>query len=251
MRKTALILLVGTMLCTTVALAEESLDEILAANYEARGGKDNIQAVQSARIKGTMTFGGMMESEFVMEWKRPEKFRLEFLVQGQTGVMASDGETVWQHMQFMGKADPEVMADEEAKDVRDYADVIDGPFMNAEKRGKTLEYLGTEEVEGSEVHVIKVTKEDGDTEMHYLDAEYFLEIKTEAKETRGETVMDIETSIGDYKEVGDLIFAHYMETKAKGAPQGQTITMTSFELDVEIDDARFAMPEVTPAEEGE
>ena len=34
----------------------------------------------------------------------------------------------------------------------------------------------------------------------------FLEIKTESKEKRGETVMDIESSIGDYKEVGGLIF---------------------------------------------
>ena len=57
------------------------------------------------------------------------------------------------------------------------------------------------------------------------------------------------TVFGDYKEVDGLLFAHSMEMSFAGNPAGQVITIENMELNVEIDDARFAMPEPKAAEE--
>ncbi len=55
--------------------------------------------------------------------------------------------------------------------------------------------------------------------------------------------MECETSFGDYKEVGGLMLPHVIASGVKGGPQRQTITIEKIELNPEIDDSRFAMPE--------
>ena len=90
-----------------------------------------------------------------------------------------------------------------------------------------------------------------DIDAVYIDAESMLEIKSESKRKRGDQELELESSLGDYKEVGGLMLPFSIEQKPKGAPQGSTITIEKIELDVAIDDAIFAMPvkkaEVKPA----
>ena len=90
-------------------MAEDmSLEEVISTHIETRGGLEAIQGMESAKLVGNMNMGGM-EAPFTMEFKRPNKIRTEFTMQGMTGVMAYDGETGWAIMPFMGKNDPEKM----------------------------------------------------------------------------------------------------------------------------------------------
>ena len=50
-------------------------------------------------------------------------------------------------------------------------------------------------------------------------------------------------TFGDFREVGGLVFPHAIETRAKGRPQGLRLVVESIELDPEIDDARFRLPQ--------
>ncbi len=228
------------------ALAE-SLDDVLARNLEARGGKDAIKAVTSARITGTMTLGQGVEASFVWEWKRPNKIRTEFTVQGMTGIQAFDGTTGWMVMPFLGKTEPEEMPAEETETIKEQAD-FEGPLVDWKEKGHQVELLGKEPVEGTDAWKLKLTRANGDVTTIYLDGEYYLEIKEEGtRKVRGQE-LEFETSIGDYKEVDGLMLAHSITSKAKGMPMGQTITFQKIELDVPIDDARFAMPEKKAAE---
>ena len=94
---------------------------------EAQGGKDKLLAVESAKFNGNMMMGPGMEVPFTMVFRRPMNMRLEFTMQGMTAVQAYDGETAWSIMPFMGKTDPEVMADDQAKNIKEQAD-FDGPL---------------------------------------------------------------------------------------------------------------------------
>ena len=49
-----------------------------------------------------------------MEMARPNKMRMEFTIQGMTGVQAYDGKTGWMVMPFMGKKDPEPMSGDDS-----------------------------------------------------------------------------------------------------------------------------------------
>jgi len=238
------------VLCGVLALAglvsAETLEEILAKNLEVRGGEDAILAVESARMTGTMRMGGSaagaIEAPFRIEFKRPDMVRLEFTMQGI--------------MPFLGKTEPEEMAEDQLKEIKDQAD-FDGVLVNYEEKGHTVELLGTEEVDGTPAHKLRITKANGDVVDLFLDQEYYIEFKADTKrEVQGSEVeisTEISTVFGDYKEVDGLLLAHSMEVSFPGNPAGQVITINTIELNVEIDDDRFVMPEpkTTDDESGE
>jgi outer membrane lipoprotein-sorting protein len=180
-----------------------------------------------------------------MTLKRPGMIRQEFTVQGMQGIMAGDGENYWMHMPFMGRTDPEPMPNDQIKQMVRQAD-IEGPLMNAEEKGITLELVGKEDLEGTEVFHITVTREDGDVEHHFLDAEYYVPLQVKTKTEMQGQEMEMTMVMGDYKEVGGLMVAHSMQIVGG---TGGTLTMSSVEIDPEIDDSIFAMPEPAPATE--
>ena len=185
---------------------------------------------------------------FTAEFKRPSKVRIEFTMQGMTAVQAYDGEVGWSVMPFLGKTEPEEMAEDQLKDIKEQAD-FDGLLVNYEEKGHTVELVGTEEVDGTPAIKLTVTKANGDVVNLYLDEEYYIEFKAETtREVQGAEVK-ISTVFGDYKEVEGLLFAHSMEISFEGNPAGQVITMDTIELNVEIDDDRFTMPEPKATED--
>jgi outer membrane lipoprotein-sorting protein len=241
LKKAVFLTLAGALLASPVAA--QDLNEVLDNYYEAVGGLDAWQSVQSMRATGKMAMGGTgIEAPFTVVTKRPDKIRLEFTFQGMTGIQAFDGETAWMVMPFMGSTDPEVMPEDIAKQFKDEGDV-DGPLMGWKESGHQVELIGKEETEGTAAYKIKVTKKDGDVEYYYLDAEYFIPIRIESSsEIQGRTV-DVEVILSDYKEVEGLMVAHSIEQRAKGAAGGQVITIEQVELNVDIDDSTFTMPE--------
>ena len=219
----------------------QTVDELLAKNFEAKGGLQKMKAVQSMKITGKMVFGQGMEAPLVMYARRPNSMRMEFTIQGMTGVQAYDGKTAWMSMPFMGKKDPEAMPAEEAKMVEEQAD-MDGPLVDYKEKGNKVELVGKEQVEGADAYKLKVTLKNGDVRWFYLDAESYLEIKGEAKRTIRGTEVDSESFMSDYKEVGGLMVAHAMESGAKGSPQRQKMILEKVEFNMPLADSLFAMP---------
>jgi hypothetical protein len=174
------------------------------------------------------------------------KARMEFTMQGMTGVQAFDGETAWMLMPFMGKSDPEVMAEDQAKNMKEQAD-IDGPLVDWQEKGHKVELMGLEETEGTEAYKIRIELANGDVRTYYLDSEYFIAIKQEGKTMVQGNEMEFETIFSDYKEVGGLMFPHSIESRAKGSPEGQVITIEEIEVGVDLSEDLFTMP--APAEE--
>jgi len=246
--KKIILFCLGVALLTLPADAEMILDEVIAAHFDALGGADKLKSVESARLSGTMSMGPGGEVPFLMVFARPQKARMEFTMQGMTGIQAYDGETAWMIMPFMGKTDPEVMTEDQAKSMVEQAD-FDGPLMDWQEKGHQVELLGLEETEGTEAYKVKITMKNGDVRYHYLDSEHFVVIKQEGKTMVQGNEMEFETILSDYKEVGGLMFPHSIMSRPKGAPEGQAVTIEKVELDVELPDDYFSMPEVAAAED--
>jgi outer membrane lipoprotein-sorting protein len=223
------------------AQAELTVDEVIAKNIEARGGYEAIKSLESARFQGVASFGGT-EAPVLMEWVRPDKVRMEFELQGMKMVQAYDGENGWAIMPFLGKTEPEPMADDQLKDIKEQAD-LDGELVDYKEKGHSVELVGLEEVEGTDAYHLIVTRKNGDVSHTYLDSEYFLEFKEVSKTDRQGVEVTINTIIGDYKEVGGMLIPHSFETTAEGAPVGQSITITNIEPNVDLGDDHFSMPE--------
>jgi outer membrane lipoprotein-sorting protein len=183
-----------------------------------------------------------------MTKKRPEMMRLDFTIQGMTGTQAYDGTTGWFVMPFLGKKDPEVMSADQLKDTKEEAD-FDGPRWNYKEKGNKVELLGKADIEGTPAYKLKITTKAGTESTVYIDADSFLEVKSESKRTVQGQEVESETILGNYQEFGGLMFPTSMEMKPKGAPAGQTITIEKVEVNPTIADDTFKMPAKKPAEE--
>lgn len=226
---------------TAAPAAAQSLDEILAKHFEAQGGKEKIAAVQTVKIVAKQV-AGPQTVPLTIYWKRPDKVRIEINYQGMTGVQAYDGKDAWMVMPFLGKNDPEAMTGDDLKEIVDQADLLEGALFNWKEKGHSVELVGEESVEGTPAWKLKLVKKNGDASTIWLDKEAYLQIKSEGKRKRGDQEIEMESSMGDYKEVGGLLFPFSSEARPKGAPQGMSFVMDKIELDVAVEDALFAMP---------
>jgi outer membrane lipoprotein-sorting protein len=245
MLRKALVALVAGATLVAPAIAQ-TVSEVIAKANEARGGLEKMKAVQSVRLKGKMTMGPGLEAPVTIEMKRPRNARMEFTIQGMTGVQAYDGQQAW-GISPMGSQKPEPLPPEMAKDLDNQAD-IDGPLVDYKAKGHQVELVGKEKLEGSDTWKLKVTLKSGDVQYIYLDADSWLEIRNESKRMIRGSEAELETTIGDYKEVGGLLWPHSIQSGAKGRPEKQSLSFDNVEINPAIDDARFKMPAPKPAE---
>lgn len=217
-----------------------TVDELIAKNIEARGGIEKIRAIQSLRETGKIQFGSR---SFGFAWmaKRPGMVRYEFSFQGLTSVIAYDGSIGWRIQPFQGRLDPEQMAGDDVKSLQLEAD-IDGPLIDYKGKGHTVEYLGNEDVDGTDAHKLKVTLKNGNVRYVYLDPDYYLEIRwLDQTRIRG-SQQEQEADLGNYEKVDGVFFPFSMEAGAKGGPKNQKITIEKVEINPDLDDALFHFP---------
>jgi hypothetical protein len=186
-----------------------------------------------------------MEFAYTQVKKRPGAVRAEFTLQGMTAVQAFDGKEGWKISPFGGRKDPEKMTADDTKSLIEDSE-IDGPLVDWKEKGSTVEYLGTEDVDGTQAHKLKVSRKNGDINYVYLDPDAFLEIRIITQRTEQGAQVEVETDLGDYEKVGGVFLPFSFETGAKGGTDKQKIILEKGEANVPLDDAQFRFP-ATPS----
>lgn len=218
-------------------------DEIIARYLKTVGGMEKIQAVKTLRRVGKYNGGGGFEAIIVQENKRPNLVREEFSLQGMTGINAWDGRTGWKIDPFGGKKDPEALSEDEMRSIVEDAD-FDEPLVNYREKGNKVELVGTDQIEGTDVYKLRVTLKSGDVRTYYMDTDYFVPIKMDEKRTIRGTEQEIETTLGDYKEVAGWFMPFSIESGFKGQGKGK-VTFERIDPNIPIEDSRFVKPVVT------
>lgn len=244
-------LVIALFFIAVVNASAITVDELIAKNIEARGGLEKLRAIQSLKETGRLEFAGGFFSakmSYVSLAKRPEMLRSEAVFQGLTAVNAYDGSVGWRIFPFRGRLDPEKLSADEVKQLKLAAD-IDGPLVDYKTKGNIVEYLGTEDVDGTDAHRLKVTLKTGNVRYIYLDPDYYLEIRyLDQTRIRG-SLEEEETDLGNYEQVNGVFFPFSIETGAKGQPKTQKITIEKVEVNIDLDDAIFHFP-AAPAAAG-
>jgi outer membrane lipoprotein-sorting protein len=224
------------------AARAQTVDDLVARNLEAKGGLDRIRAVETLRMTGRTSIGPGGDAPFVMEIKRPNKMRMDVTLQGQTMTQAFDGKTGWQVVPFSGKNEPQELPPQATRGLAEQADFY-GPLVDAKSKGIGIEYAGVVKLDTGEAHKLVLTMKGGEKRSVFLDAKTFLEVRGEATMQAPGRTMEIVNLIGDYRPVDGVVLPHRMESGRIGAPMRARMTVDKIELNVPIDDARFAKPE--------
>lgn len=236
---------VALVLFFTLHAVAMTADELIEKNIKARGGLDKIRAIQSLTETGKVLmsgWGGATQMDYRLLTKRPGMVRSERTMQGMTGVTAYDGKLGWSLQPFSGRRDAEQLSADDTKDLKLSAD-LDGPLVDCKAKGNTVEYLGTEDVDGTDAHKLKVTFKDGDVQYVYLDPDYFLAIRViNQMRVRG-VEEEEEIDLGSYEQVNGVYFPFSIESGAKGATtKNRKVTIEKAEANVPIDDQLFHFP---------
>jgi len=240
------ILLVSVSLIAPALTAQElkplTVDALVAKNIEAKGGLDALHAVRSLRLKGKMLVNqGQIEFSYVQTKRRPGQVRSELMLQGMTLVRAYDGTEGWKISPFGGRKDPEKMSADDAKSLVEDAE-IDGPLVDWEAKGSTVEYLGPEDVDGTLAHKLKVVRKNGDVSYVYLDPDHFLEIRILTQRLEQGAQVEVETDLGDYEKIAGVFFPFSVEAGPKGATDKQKVIFEKAEANVPVEDGEFKFP---------
>jgi hypothetical protein len=223
--------------------SQPTVDELVAKNIEAKGGATALNNLQTLRATGKLLvpIQGQIELGYVETKKRPDEVRIEASIQGMTQIQAYDGKEGWKVSPFFGRRDPERMSADDVKALVEDTE-IGGPLADWKAKGSTVEYLGTEDVDGTPAHKLKVTRKNGDVSFVYLDPDHFLEIRIVTQRMRHGAQEEVETDLGDYEKAAGVFIPTSIESGPKGAAEKQKIVIDKVEANVPVDDAIFHFP---------
>lgn len=229
------------IVCSALVVSAQTAEELVAKNLQAKGGVDKIKAIKSLRFSGKFQQGSFT-AQVAQDAKAPEDLREMFTIQGMTQIQAYDGATGWQISPFQGRRDPEILGEDDLRDITEDADFY-GPLVDYKEKGNSVEYLGLDTVDGDDAHRLKVTLKNGDILYYYLDPDTYIEIRTERQQFIRGAVRESQTDLGSYKQVNGVYFPFSIASGPKNRPdQKGTITIEKMEANVSLPDSEFKMP---------
>lgn len=248
-RRTLLVLLaVGLVAWSSQASAQApkskseakppTAEAVLDGYVKAIGGRKAIEGHKSMTMAGTLevvNFGLKGTVEIVS--KEPSKIAVTTTIDGLgTTRQGYDGKVGWSQDPLSGLRD---------MDAREIA-LVERSVFSSDVRWrevwKTVEFVGTETVDGRSVNVVRLTpaRDAGSATTNFYDAETGLLVRTEMVLETTAATMPVTTTLSDYRKVGDVLIAMRMEQKL---PTATLVTQfTEVKFDQKIDDAVFAKP---------
>lgn len=217
--------------------------ELAAKNVDAKGGIDQLSAIHSLRLSGKLLAnGGAIELGYITLVQRPHSIRYEAQLQGLTQVQAYDGAQAWQISPFQGRKDPEKLSTDDAKGLDEDATDFTGALVDYQAKGYKLDYLGTEDIDGTEAHKLRVTRPNGDLTYVYLDPDYFLEIRTVNRRIEHGVANETITDYGDYEKVNGVYLPFARDSWQKGSNDHQKVQFEKAEANISVAGGLFEFP---------
>ncbi|MBK5283908.1 MAG: hypothetical protein JJE25_00765 [Bacteroidia bacterium] len=219
----------------------QTADEVIAKNIQATGGKEKLASFQSMKMTSFLDMQGM-KLPIITTVVNNKSVRAEVTFQGMTQISVLDGESGWYISPFQGKTEPEKMNQEMIKENKEQSDLA-GPLFNYKEKGNKVELVGKEEMEGTDVFKLKITKPSGDVAYQFIDASSYIVLKETKKQKFQDKETESETLFSNYKLVDGINFPFTVEIREAGANSGQILTVENVEVNPKVDPTIFKMPE--------
>jgi hypothetical protein len=226
----------------------QSADDIIGKYLTQIGGADKWKAIKSFKMTGKVKTQGM-ELPLVGLQKAPNSQKMTVNLQGKQFVFTSfDGTTSWATAFTTMKA--EKSDAETSYNMIEDSQFLD-PFIDYAVRGYKVSLEGSETIEGTDCHKIKLTRKpvkvDGKDEeniyYYFFDKENNVPILSRTLAKTGQAKGSLVESVySNFQEVNGLIFP-FEVTQKFGGQVAMSIIFEKIEVDFPIDNKEFAFPE--------
>ena len=239
-------------------LNAQNADEIIDAYFETTGGKEAWRSLQGISMKGKMKIpmNNMEVKLTIVSLKDGRRFSLVNF-QGQEmrqGVF--DGTIMW-GTNFMSVKVEEVDSEAVSNFKKNEAKDFPHPLLDYSKKGYSVKLLGKETVDGTECHMVQLTKnpvtvngeEQNNIVLYYFDIESSVIIGMDntaapgggmmgrMRQRSGQQGANQIAKVSDYQQVGGLYFP-FSTSMGPGQLQLDEVV-----LNPSVDDDAFTMPQ--------
>jgi len=218
----------------------QNADEIVAKHLAAIGAS-NWAKINSVRMEAQIA--SEAAAGMIYQWEmtaiRDQAARMDLSVMNMNQITVVNGNNGWFTNPFLGKFDPEPLKPDQVASFKDMTD-IDGSLVGYKEKGYTLEYVGTEVVEGTDAIKIKLNKSQK-TEYSFFDPATYYEIKkVVVEELEGQTVEGT-TLYSNFKTQEGIVIPFTMQ-QSGGSMGNSIITLTTITFNLTVDNTIFEMP---------
>jgi outer membrane lipoprotein-sorting protein len=215
------------------AAAQTTVDDVVAKNLAAKGGIEKLRAITTVKMTGSLKSPSGVTA--ITTWaKRPTFMRRDNVNDGQTFVTAFDGKTLWQINPLISPRPREIPAPPEAED-------FDSLLLDYKEKGRTVELVVTEPVQGINMHRLRVTEKNGQIRDIYINAETMLESKAVVQVEQGARKAIVTTEFSNYKTIDGISVPMHVRQMLNGKPLTE-VTYDRVEFNVPIPDSMFSKP---------
>ena len=180
------------LLSTALVMKAQTADEIVTKHIDAIGGADAWKKVNSMKQEGTMQVQGA-DVAVTMVVLNSKGNRQDITFMGMNGYRIITPTAGWNFMPFQGQTQVDAITEEELKEAQDDLDA-QGKLVDYKTKGTTVEYIGKDDVDGTECYKLVVTTKSGVKETVYLDPKSYYIIKSVVVQKANGQEMDQSTS---------------------------------------------------------
>ena len=235
------VLTLGMFAVSSPGAQTPTVDDLVAKNLAAKGGAEALRALTSVKMTGRIK-GAIGEMPVTTYAKRPNLRRRENVSDGQTFVLGFDGTTVWAINPLVSPR-PREITGPQADMTRQDADDFDSVLLDYKSKGRTVELVGSEPVQGIAMHRLRVTGKNGSIQELYLNAETMLESKMVMQVEQGGRKGIVALEFSNYKTIDGITIPLHIRQTFNGQPMTE-VTYDQVQFNVLMHDALFKMPKL-------
>ena len=210
----------------------QTAEEIVTKHIEAVGGAAAWKKVNSIYYEGKMTVQGA-EINVTITALNGKGSRQNISVMGMTGYQIITPAAGWNFMPFQGQTTAEAMTADELKQSADDLDV-QGKLVDYKSKGHSVEYLGKDDVEGTECFKIKITTKAGNVETVFIDPKSYYIVRSVVKRTANGQETDVQSDLSNFQKLPEGIVVPFSIT----LPFGEMV-ISKAEVNKQVDESTF------------
>jgi|GEM_PF-5157423 len=219
-----------------VAAPELPLEQIIERHISALGGEPALQRIKSRRINAIIS--GLIETGTMTTYvKPPNKILIVMKIGSRETITGYDGTVAWirdaQGVRQLSGGHVDRLKSSIALD----------DLLGCRAVDCGMNLIGVEPVDSHPCYVLQLIWRGGRQTMAFISSQNFHLIKTVSSikaPTSGESV-SVETRFSDFRNVGDIVVPFSMSVNGKYGKY--RIMVSSYELNVHLDDSMFQAPE--------
>ncbi len=209
----------------------QTVDSIIQKHIAATGGLENWKKIHSITKHCVRNSRGV-DIPITITILQDKGYKYESIINGMTSFTIITDKEGWR-FSASRNLKPEAMTEDAVKQSQSILD-IRGPLIDYKAKGNKITYLGTDDVDGTECHKLKVILPTGKEETYFIDASDYSLARIPVKTVENGREVVVTDTYGSYQKLPEGVVFPMSDDFSNGS-----LVIKSIEINKDIDESFF------------